>query len=453
MNHLRIKARQILYHYVIILFLMSTPINFFKGHPSISVIPTKEIANAYNKVLLGSDYLEYQDDPQNRHPLIYGTDPGNFDIRSTISRWNNRLFETNLSKPENINLTAGASFGIANILTSVTDTSSFTKRAFVVSPTYFLINDAFIDAGFENKLTAINELKNSEYDIDIEYLEERLKFYSQGLESSDNKEINIVNDPNRGFRKYYRFVMYLVPTYSNPGGLTYSTATRKKLILLSRKYDMLLISDDVYELLNYDNSKVISRLNYLDQQSLPEFKTYGNTVSNASFSKLLAPGLRVGWQESASSKLVHQLASTGATQSGGTPNHLSTFVVREIIESGEIDQIVTRLCKTYRERVNILKSSISQYLPKETTIQGGNGGYFLWIIFNYDFDHMPIAKILKDQYNVIIATGDNFEVTGDLKGWGRNCVRLSISCLTGDEIKLGIKKWGEVLRKEHPELY
>lgn len=93
-------------------------INFFKGHPTRELLPAKEIADSYNKVLLEQDYLSYDSDPQNQHPLAYGTDPGNLEVRETIAQWVNKKYGTDTTRADLINLTSGASYGVANILTS-----------------------------------------------------------------------------------------------------------------------------------------------------------------------------------------------------------------------------------------------------------------------------------------------------------------------------------------------
>ncbi|EMG45798.1 hypothetical protein SBY92_003416 [Candida maltosa Xu316] len=411
-------------------------INFFKGHPTRALLPAKEIADAYTRVLLNNDYLSYDNDPNNQHPLTYGTDIGNLDIRNIIGKWVNQKFGISDPNPDCINLTAGASYGMGNILSSVTS-PSITQRAFIVSPTYFLINSCFLDVGLEGKLTAVDETPDGEYSIDLEYLESQLIKYSQDLPDESTTK----PDPARGTRKYYRFVMYLVPTYSNPGGLTYSLETRIKLLELARKYDMLLISDDVYEFLNYTGSPLVPRFNQLDQATVTN--EYGNTISNGTFSKIIAPGLRVGWQETATPKLADQLSVTGPNKSGGSPNQLSTFVVADLITTGKIDEIISKFVETYKEREKVLQQSIVKYLPKDTKVYGGDGGYFVWVTTPSHDASKYVPELAKR--GVVLAGGEHFEVTGDEKGWGKHSVRLSISFLTKEEIEEGIKIWGEVL--------
>lgn len=435
---------------------MPKPVNFFKGHPTLSLLPKEQLADAYRKVIVENDYGDFESNADNRHPLQYGTDPGNFTIRESLSKWSNSKFgRTNISA-DSINLTGGASFGAANILTACTD-REVTKHVFLVSPTYFLINFAFIDAGFEGHMTAVKETPEEEYEIDLAGLQSKLEELDKqyGFEPVQDEEINIVEDPtSRGLRKLYRYAMYLVPTFSNPGGLTYSYETRKKLIQLARKHDLLLISDDVYDYLSYDGKPPVLKLNHIDEDTLPKGWKFGNTVSNCSFSKIIAPGLRVGWQETASPTLVKQLATTGANKSGGTPGQLSTFVVHELIESGALDKTITSFAETYKSRSKVLRDAVHKYLPiKHLKLYGGDGGYFFWVEFdNSDID---VAKTLKKlaAHNVIIPDGTNFEVSGDVVGWGEKGARLCVALLTETEIEYGIRKWGDVLKADYGNLY
>lgn len=433
------------------------PINFFKGHPSTKLLPSDRLATAFKEVLVNSDYSQYETEAHNQNPLAYGTDHGNYDVRKSVSDWNNRTFGFKLSIPEHINLTGGALYGIANILNSVTDVTDLTKRIFIVSPTYYLVNHVFVDLGFEGKLAAIEETGGKEYEIDLAHLESDLIKYSEGLpESNENIEINVVNDPIRGDRKIYRFVIYIVPTFSNPGGLTYSTKTRKKLIELARKYDVLIISDDVYDLLNYTNTPIIPRLNYIDLESLPEAKTYGNTISNGTFSKLIAPGLRVGWQESATPRLGNQLALTGANKSGGSPSQLNSLAVANLINTGELDKLIDELKDVYSKRATVLLAALNEHLPANTIHHGGEGGYFIWVKFNTDlegFDHSKVVTALQEKHQVLLADGNFFDVVGDERNWGKDSARLSLSFLDEGEIKEGIKLWGQVLKELYPALY
>ncbi|KAH3665970.1 hypothetical protein OGAPHI_004159 [Ogataea philodendri] len=421
--------------------------NFFKGHPSIDLLPNREILEASQKILQRFDNsMDNYDGFTDTHPLNYGTDPGNLEVRKQISEWNDRCFKLKTkTDPNCFNLTSGASYGIMNILAQFTSPhNNVTRQAFIVSPTYFLINAAIIDAGFGGKMTAIDE--NDDGQIDLETLEKKLQhFDSQSpiLETITKDNISSIYDPDRPIKQVFRYVMYLVPTFSNPRGGTLSEENRLKLINLARKHNMLIICDDVYDLLDFSGNTPHKKLVTIDRDTLPEGEKYGNVISNATFSKILGPGLRVGYQETPTPELAYLLSQGGAHRSGGTPAQLNTIIVGELLKSGTIDKIIAKLNFTYSKRAKALDDSLHEYLPKDTIIGPINGGYFNWVVLPKTLDAKVVDKKCRER-GVILATGDNFEVTGDVRGWGDQGVRLSISHLDSDQIREGVKIWGEV---------
>lgn len=422
-----------------------SPINFFKGYASNSLFPKEELANAYKEVLVNTDYNKYDVDINNQNPLNYGTDPGNDEIRSTISQWLSKRFNRVPSNKDCFNLTNGASFGIGVITNMCTD-RQYTERVFIVSPCYYLINSSFIDAGFDGKTTAIKETPEAKYSIDIEELETQLK-------QLGSRPSPTISDPcGRPNKRVYKSLIYIVPTYSNPGSITYSMETRLKLLELARKYDMLIISDDVYDVLNYSLTTPTTRMCYLDADTLSEGDGYGHTISNASTSKLLAPGLRFGWQETPTPKLAIQLSQHGNTKSGGCPSQLSSFTVDHLMKTGSLDTIINNFISHYSKRAQVVKQCIEEYFPKSTTWYGGEGGYFFWITFHDDIDVGEIISILNRDYDIIIAPGTAFEVTNNVLGWN-NSVRISVSFLDKESIAEGMKIWGDLMREKYPSLY
>ncbi|KAF5094781.1 hypothetical protein DV451_004916 [Geotrichum candidum] len=405
--------------------LVSTsPINFFKGHPTDNLLPVDEILRATQSLLTRDRPTDKNDD--DRHPLTYGSDPGSREVRKLI----------------------------ANILQQYTlPHTGYTRQGFIVSPTYFLINSVFLDAGFSGKLTAVQE--DPKTGLDFDFLEQELqKHDAASVETNDNA--SAIEDPTRDRpRKLFRYVIYLVPTFSNPSGSTMSTASRLRLLEIARKHDMLILCDDVYDFLAFPDTNVAEippRIVTLDRATFAErgvdaSKEYGNTVSNLTFSKLLGPGLRVGWQETVSPLLAQGLAQSGAVRSGGTPSQLTSMIVGEMIQLDRVhDPIISHLAKTYSARAHVLREAIAAELPQGTEVYGGDGGYFLWVVTPETVDAQEAAKLCKER-GVVLANGSHFEVEGNPVGWGRRCQRLSISFLTEDQIRLGIKIWGQVCRE------
>lgn len=421
-------------------------INFFKGHPSSNLLPALEIKEAAVKVLdkCAESPFIFDKDPVNRHPLTYGEDMGNLDVRTAIANWEKKRFGYSVD-PECINLTAGASYGAMNILAQTT--SRLSRRAFIVSPTYFLINEVFIDAGFGGKVSTVEE--DSKGQLDLASLESQLKFYDSQKDTKDfsSKDCVEVFDPKRGEKKLYRYAMYLVPTFCNPTGSSLNMEARLRLVELARKHDMLIISDDVYDLLDYTGSSTpLPRLSHIDATH-PGTTEYGNVVSNATFSKIISPGLRVGWQETGSSRLAFQISQGGANKSGGTPAQLNSLIVAELIESGVLDEkIIPSFVDVYSKRTATFLKAAKEYLPEGTKISGGQGGYFVWVTMPPGYDGYEMVRLCRES-GVVLAGGETCEVTGNEKGWGKSCVRVCISYLSEDELVEGVKIWGDVCRK------
>lgn len=176
----------------------------------------------------------------------------------------------------------------------------------MVEPTYFLACPIFEDNGFMGKLRGIPE--NSEEGLDIEFLRREIRCAEDAAVKAA-EENSILDTPifKRGktYPKIFKYVIYLVPTFSNPSGKTLSLRMRKELVSLAREYDALLISDDVYDFLSWPKdpsapdaavAAIPPRLVDVDR-AMPGYSDFGNTLSNGSFSKIIGPGVRVGWAE------------------------------------------------------------------------------------------------------------------------------------------------------------
>ncbi|SCU78243.1 LADA_0A04632g1_1 [Lachancea dasiensis] len=431
-------------------------ISFLRGWITHSLLPRDEILKASTE-LLAPSLREYDDDVDNHHPLVYGVDSGSLWVRESICNLSNQAFrlendERAKSKPEYINLTSGASYGMLNLLLQTTlPHTGYTRQAFVVSPTYFLINNAFIDAGFRGKITAIREKGDG---LDLETLQERLDYFVKADEGHNHSEDPYLVNPAIGEpKKLYRFVIYLIPTHSNPSGKTYSLNFRLKLIALARKYDMLIITDDVYDLLNYEQPMgqlpcPIPRFTTLDRASCQgTAQDFGNTIVNTTFSKLIAPGLRFGYQESVNDKLVTQLSKGGANASGGTPSQLNSMIVGTMLRNGDCAKLVKQIRETLRERCQTLYDSIKKFMPLDTQYDLQTGGYFSWCTLPDGYDSKEICERLACESNVLIPDGSRFEVVDNCMEWEKRSVRLSVSYLSSTEIETGVYLWGQMCKR------
>lgn len=215
-------------------------IDFGRGHPSTSLLATKEFAaaSAYVFAQLSAREEEHSDD--DRHPLQYGTDAGPRSVRNIIARWFASKYNRPVCDPDLLAITCGASFGLANACLQFTD-PSYTRRIFMVTPAYFLAARIFEDAGFASKMFAIDEENRD--GLNIEQLRQVLE-----QDSDDESQWSQTTKMNG---KRYKYLLYCVPTFSNPTGTTTSLGKRKALVDIARKFDVLLITDEVYDFLDY----------------------------------------------------------------------------------------------------------------------------------------------------------------------------------------------------------
>jgi DNA-binding transcriptional MocR family regulator len=266
-------------------------INLQQGCPTPCLVPTQAIAEASQSVLAQPDIAQR---------LMYGPDGGEDYVRANISRWLTTFYHPKAGPitPNRIAITNGASNALSTILQVCTD-PSYTRAVWIVEPTYFLARKIWLDAGFGDKMCPLPDHGDG---ID-------LAFWRQRLEETDHEHASQPTSTSKnestGFPKIYKHVLYLVPTNSNPIGHTSSYDTRVKIVELAREFDVLVIADDVYDFLRWPKEENSlphaleappARLVDIDR-SLEGGSPFGNAISNGSFSKIVAPGMRVGWVE------------------------------------------------------------------------------------------------------------------------------------------------------------
>jgi len=441
---------------------MLTPINLQLGWPSPRLFPSEQLAVATTACLT--------DPAVAKAALVYGPDLGYTPLRASIASWLSSFYNPS-SGPislERIAITGGASQNLASILHVFSD-PVITRRVWMVEPTYFLACTIFQDAGFAGKLRGVRE---NDHGIDVEFLRKALLEFEE--EDKEKKTLSEFK-PASQYGKVYRHILYTTPTFSNPSAKTMSTAAREQLIDLAREFDMLIISDDVYDFLRWPLDGPIDqklapippRFVDLDRATCPT-DSWGNAISNGSFSKIVAPGVRVGWAEG-TEKAILRLSQNGSTRSGGAPSHLTSTFLHHLLSSGAMQEHIDKtLIPTYRTRYNVLMNSIKQYLAPlgvqittgapymETTDETGIlpvGGFFTYISFPPELPSADvIAKRAREDYALTFAFGQMFVVKGDessverAKGtWGSGA-RLCWAWEEEETIKEGIQRLAELLR-------
>ncbi len=233
--------------------------------------------------------------------------------------------------------------------------------------------------------------------------------------------------------------MYVLPNFQNPAGVTLTAGRRHQLVLLSDVYHAPIVEDDPYGELRYEGEALPS-LAAIDQENNRRADNpFANVIHLGTFSKTLAPGLRLGWIVAAPeviSKLV-QLKQ-------GADLHTSTFtqvVAYEVARDGFLEQHIEHIRSVYRERRNVMLDALQEFFPGEVTWTRPCGGLFLWATLPEGVNAQELFEMALRE-NVAFVPGDPFFASADR---GRH-MRLNFSNADPEHIREGIRRLARAVR-------
>ncbi|KAI8063329.1 pyridoxal phosphate-dependent transferase [Gongronella butleri] len=250
-------------------------INFLKGQPSLDLLPLEMFAQATTLAMA---------DPDAREDMLqYANELGTPTFRNNLAAFLSREYGSAVS-PSHLCPTSGASYGLEHAVALLTRPQTRTKYCYFQDPTYFLVFDIYRDLGFEpHQFVGIPDTKHQ--GLDVDHFEKTLQQHFPGVAPKSHDENG---------EWIYDAVLYCVPTHANPTGSTLPEDQRERLVQLAKKYNVLVICDDVYDILTFDKKDMPRRVVAYD---LDEHDPHPVVISNGSFSKILAPGARSGWLE------------------------------------------------------------------------------------------------------------------------------------------------------------
>lgn len=232
---------------------------------------------------------------------------------------------------------------------------------------------------------------------------------------------------NDAFLEGARF-MYCLPNFQNPTGRRISLARRQELAKIATEASLLLLEDDPYGALSYSGD------------ALPSLKSLcpDNVVYMGSFSKVLAPGLRVGYLI-APAALHRKLVQAKQAADLHTPS-FTQRVVYETIKDGFLDQHIPTIRALYQQRCNTMLSAMDQHFPREVTWNRPAGGMFIWVQLPAQVDCVELLEKAIAR-NVAFVPGAPFFANDPQ----RNTLRLSFVTVPEEKIRRGIAVLGELL--------
>jgi 2-aminoadipate transaminase len=258
----------------------------------------------------------------------------------------------------------------------------------------------------------------------------------------DGLRSDLLEAPLRSGPKF----MYVLPNFQNPGGTTLSEGRRHELVLLADKYGIPIVEDDPYGQLRYEGEH-LTPLVVLDRENLRRDDGYsiGNVLYLSTFSKTLAPGLRLGWivaPPDVIAKLV-QLKQ-------GADLHTSTFVqmvAHEVARDNFLDEHVKLIRRVYRERRDVMLEALTRNFPPEVTWTHPQGGLFLWVTLPEGADAAQLFEAAVRE-NVAFVPGDCFYAPNGHGDNGKRQMRLNFSSSSPDQIREGIRRLSIAVKKQ-----
>ena len=362
-------------------------ISFAGGLPAPELFPVEDIKAATDAVM----------DEQGRAALQYGPTEGYLPLRKKIverMEANNAIHTT----PDNIILTAGSQQGLDYVA------KLFINPGDVIimeSPSYLGAINAF--NAYQPKFV---EIPTDENGMIMEELD-------KVLATTENVKF-----------------IYVIPDFQNPSGRTWPLERRKKFMEIINKYGIPTIEDNPYGELRFKGEY---------QPALKSMDTEGLIIYMGTFSKIMAPGYRIGWT-CANEEIIEKLnliAQAAALQT----STIAPMIIAKYMDMFDLDKHVDKIRETYKHRCELMINTMRETFPPEAKFTDPDGGLFTWVELPDYVNTRDLAAIALEN-NVAFVPGSGFFPNG-----GNNCcMRLNYSCMPDERIVEGVHRLAEVIK-------
>lgn len=375
-------------------------ISFAGGLPAPEVFPIQRFEEACHKVLQHSGPAALQ----------YGPTEGYEPLREMIAR--NMARYGIKAKVENVLITSGSQQALDMIGKLFINSGD---RVLVEAPTYLGALQAFNVYGAE---------------------------YVSVPSDDDGLRTDLLEPALRSGPKF----MYVLPNFQNPAGTTLSEGRRHELVLMADRYGVPIIEDDPYGQLRYEGEHLAPLL-VLDRENLRRDNGYsiGNVIYLSTFSKTLAPGIRLGWIV-APPDVINKFVQLKQ----GADLHTSSFaqfIAYEVARDGFLDEHVRHIRKVYSERRDVMLAALKEHFPADVTWTHPHGGLFLWVSLPQGMDCQKLFRTALE-HNVAFVPGESFYASNHVS---QPHMRLNFSNAAPDQIREGIKRLGAAVKQQMRE--
>ncbi len=356
------------------------------GQPQLEILPHGILRRAAERSLQGID----------NSLLNYGPARGDGYFRLALAEFLSRGYGYPVT-PDSLMATGGASQALSLLSGTLTKPGD---TVLVEEPTYFLAHQIFADAGLKVVGVPIGP---------------------EGLELQTLSEAISQHKPS---------LLYTIPVHQNPSGVTMTESARGQIVELCRQNEVLILADEVYQLLTYHGSAPRPLASFLDSETV---------ISIGSFSKILAPGLRLGWIQAPSS-ILDRLTSLGMFSSGGGVNQFTGCLVRRVLESQDQENYLKELRDLYSHRVDLLDSLLRDILGDRVSYRKPEGGYFFWVRLVGERDASALLPEAT-RHQVGYRAGSRFSTRGLFVDY----LRLSFAHYGDDDLRRAVERLDRVL--------
>jgi 2-aminoadipate transaminase len=233
-------------------------------------------------------------------------------------------------------------------------------------------------------------------------------------------------------------LIYLVPNIHNPTGATLALERRRRLAELAVRHGVPIVEDDPYSALRFEGDPLPPLLSFAAQRT-GDGLYHGGVIYLSTFSKILAPGLRLAWV--VAEPEVIALLTRGKQGADLHTSTLNQMIAHEVAREGFLDEHIHLIRRTYRERRDVMLESMARHFPGTARWNRPEGGMFLWCRLADGMDATERLRAAVPK-KVAFVPGASFHPNGG----GENTMRLNFSNAAPDSIREGIRRLGEVLR-------
>ena len=246
------------------------------------------------------------------------------------------------------------------------------------------------------------------------------------LESDD--EGIIIESLEKLAKEYHPKLLYIIPTFQNPTGKTLSLERRKKVAELASKYNFIVAEDDPYRDLRYSGEPL---------PSIKSFDTDGHVVFMGSFSKIISPGLRVGYM--VGTEEIIRKCTIGKQSSDVHTSNLTQAVVDRFLRDNVLPGHITSICASYRDQMNAMLEELESF-PVGTKWTKPQGGLFIWVELPVGLDALEILQKAIEK-KVAFVPGTHFCADGGHE----TTLRLNFSNSSIEQIRTGMAALREII--------